>query len=86
MKASAEISMYPLTRDYEGLILDFIARLRGYEELDVKVNSLSTQAFGDYDAIMEALQREIKLSFQQGVPTSMVIKVLNVEGTGEEFT
>ncbi len=83
MKASAEISMYPLSRDYEGLILDFIARLRGYDELDVKVNSLSTQIFGDYDVIMQALQQEIRLSFQQGVTTSMVIKVLNVDaGTG----
>lgn len=75
--------MYPLSRDYEGLILDFIARLRGYDELDVKVNSLSTQIFGDYDVIMQALQQEIRLSFQQGVTTSMVIKVLNVDaGTG----
>ena len=72
--------MYPLTKDYEGLILDFIARLRGHEGLRVEVNSLSTQIFGDYDAIMNALHQEIKLSFQQRVTTSVVLKVLNVEG------
>ncbi|MCB0596254.1 MAG: hypothetical protein H6557_19505 [Lewinellaceae bacterium] len=80
MKASAEISMYPLTKNYEGLILDFIARLRAHDGLRVEANSLSTQIFGEYDAIMVALHQEIKLSFQQGVAASMVIKVLNVEG------
>ena len=80
MKASAEISMYPLDKDYEGYILDFIARIRLHEGLRVEVNSLSTQIFGDYDTIMNALHQEIKLSFNQGVTASMVIKVLNVEG------
>ena len=80
MKASVEISMYPLTKDYEGFVLDFIARLRVHDGLRVEVNTLSTQIFGDYDAIMNALQQEIKLSFQQGVTASMVIKVLNIEG------
>ncbi|MCB0584048.1 MAG: thiamine-binding protein [Phaeodactylibacter sp.] len=80
MKASAEISMYPLDKDYEGYILDFIARIRLHEGLQVEVNSLSTQIFGDYDTIMNALHQEIKLSFNQGVTASMVIKVLNVEG------
>ena len=80
MKASAEISMYPLDKDYEGYILDFIARIRLHEGLRVEVNSLSTQIFGDYDTLMNALHQEIKLSFNQGVTASMVIKVLNVEG------
>ena len=72
--------MYPLTKDYEGFILDFIARLRAHDGLHIEVNTLSTQIFGDYDAIMNALQQEIKLSFQQGITASMVVKVLNIEG------
>ena len=36
MKASMEISMYPLSEKYESPILDFIARLNGYEGLVVR--------------------------------------------------
>ncbi|MCO6487477.1 MAG: hypothetical protein J5I98_03615 [Phaeodactylibacter sp.] len=73
--------LYPLDKDYEGFVLDFIARLRGHEGLRIEVNSLSTQVFGEYDAIMHALQQEIRLSFQQGATASMVIKILNVAGS-----
>ncbi len=81
MKISAEISMYPLSPEYEQPILDFIARLKAHSSLRVEVNSLSTQLFGDYDAVMAALQQEIKKSFQQGHTISMVMKILNVSAT-----
>ena len=77
MNAAVEISMYPLRPDYEPPILDFIRRLNEHPDLDIETNRLSTQIFGDYDTIMAVLQREIKVSFEQGT-VSMVLKVLNV--------
>ncbi|MFK7937212.1 MAG: YkoF family thiamine/hydroxymethylpyrimidine-binding protein [Saprospiraceae bacterium] len=78
MQASVEISMYPLTKDYETPILDFIKRMNTYEGLKIETNKLSTQVFGDYDQIMAALQQEMKTSFEQDSTVIMVMKVLNV--------
>ena len=79
MQASAEISMYPLHQNYEPPILDFIRRLNRYPELTVKTNSMSTQVFGEYEALMSALTKEIKISFAEEDKVSMVIKLLNAD-------
>lgn len=78
MQASVEISMYPLTKDYEAPILDFIKRLNQYPELVVETNRLSTQVFGVYDHLMEVVSKEIKTSFLQDNTVVMVMKILNV--------
>lgn len=78
MKASVEISMYPLIQDYETPILDFIQRMNTYPDLEIITNKLSTQIFGNYDQIMAALSKEMKISFEQDNTVIMVMKVLNV--------
>ena len=78
MKTSVEISYYPLNENYLKPIGDFIDRLNTYEELIVKTNGMSTQVFGDYDAVMEAITREIKTSIK--LPHSVfIMKVINAE-------
>ena len=78
MKTSVEISYYPLNENYLKPIGDFIDRLNTYEELIVKTNGMSTQVFGDYDAVMEAITREIKTSIE--LPHSVfVMKVINAD-------
>ncbi len=79
MKASVEISMYPLDRDYERPILDFIARLRQYDGISVNTNTMSTQLFGDYDLLFSALTKEMKVSFRKEPTVVMVMKVINAE-------
>lgn len=78
MKTSVEISMYPLTPDYETPILDFIKRLNTHPNLKIETNTMSTQIFGDYNEIMAALNKEMKVSLEQGDTTVMVMKVLKV--------
>jgi len=78
MQASIEISMYPLTKDYETPILDFIKRMNNYADLEIETNKLSTQVFGEYEYIMQALTREMKTTFEQDNTVIMVMKVLNV--------
>ncbi len=77
MQASVEISMYPLDREFGTPILQFIERLKRHPALEVHTNPMSTQVFGPYDELMQALNREMKESFQQGLPTVFVLKVFN---------
>ena len=78
MKTSVEISYYPLSENYLKPISDFIDRLNTYNELIVQTNGMSTQVFGDYDAVMKAITREIKISIE--LPHSVfVMKVINTD-------
>ena len=77
MQASVEVSMYPLKEDYVPVIQDFIDRVSENSKLEVKVNTLSTQIFGDYDEVMDTVQREIKNSYQKQKQAIFVMKVLN---------
>jgi len=76
---SAEISLYPLTPDYETLIVDFIYLLRDQPSITVAVNGLSTQLTGDYLAVMSAITRAMGPTLAGKVTCSFVIKVLNVD-------
>ena len=65
MQVSVEISKYPLANDYIGPIKGFIEQLNKYPDIKVITNTMSTQLFGDYDTVMQALQACIKSSFEQ---------------------
>ena len=59
MKISVELTLTPLQDDFEPPIISFIKSLRA-SGLTVMENPLSTQVYGDYDVVMEVLQKEIK--------------------------
>lgn len=77
MKTSVEISMYPLSKEYKGLIKDFIKRLKSYPSLVVEPNGMSTQIFGTYDEVFDVLKKEIKDSFGQNDKVVYVLKCVN---------
>tara|TARA_B100001287_G_scaffold14280_1_gene10763 strand:- start:2606 stop:2854 length:249 start_codon:yes stop_codon:yes gene_type:complete len=77
MKTTVEISKYPLNENYEEPILDFINRIKKQTNIKVKVNATATHIVGDYDKIMELLQKEIKHSFETYGKAIFVIKILN---------
>ncbi len=77
MKASIEISMYPLDKEYGNHILAFIKELKEHPELEVRTNTMSTQVFGDYDILMDLMKNEIKTAFQTTNTTVMVLKIVN---------
>ncbi|MCI5081301.1 MAG: hypothetical protein MRY78_06420 [Saprospiraceae bacterium] len=76
MTVSVEISQYPLTQDYVGHILNFIERLKKHTELSVSSNHLSTQVFGEYAIVMDALKTEMETSFLQHPDTVIVVKFI----------
>jgi uncharacterized protein YqgV (UPF0045/DUF77 family) len=59
MDVGVEISLYPLTADYAGAIREFIARLSANAHFKVVTNSMSTQVFGAFEPLMEALRQEL---------------------------
>ena len=78
MNTSVDISYYPLNDDFIPHILDFIDRLNKYEKLICKTNGMSTQVFGEYFDVMNAITQEIHKSFE--LPHSVfILKIINAE-------
>ena len=79
MHVSIEISMYPLTPEYEQPIIDFIHRLRENQDIQVHTNQLSTQLVGPYDTILDALREAMRPALSASHTVSFVLKILNVK-------
>lgn len=78
MNASVEISYYPLNVEYIPPIKNFIERMNEYQELRVRTNGMSSQVFGEFTEVMQALTREIEKSFE--LPHSVfVMKIINAD-------
>ena len=76
MKASVDISLYPLKDEYIPAIKEFIERVQRYPEVAVVRNDLSTQLFGNYELIMDLLKVEVRLSWEKYGKSIFVIKLL----------
>lgn len=68
--------MYPLTEDHEPVINDFLRRLNSHG-LQTVTNGMSTQVFGDYGAVMQALNSSLKPTMESEAKVSVSIKMLN---------
>jgi uncharacterized protein YqgV (UPF0045/DUF77 family) len=81
MDIGVEISLYPLTREFVPEIRAFIARLEQHPHLKVVTNSLSTQVFGGYAEVMEALRGELRTTFESlGSGSDKAVFVMKVLG------
>ena len=76
MDIGVEISLYPLQQDFIPPIRDFINRLNVDSRLRVVTNSMSTQVFGEYDAVMQTLVRELRPTLEGNDKALFVMKVL----------
>jgi uncharacterized protein YqgV (UPF0045/DUF77 family) len=81
MDIGVEISLYPLHQQYIPPIQDFIDRLNADRRLKVVTNSMSTQVFGEYDAVMQTLTRELRVTFDGNDKAVFVMKVLGPLGS-----
>lgn len=78
MRASLEISYYPLKEEFIPPIQDFIDRLNTYSEIEVETNGMSTQVFGEYNLLMNIITKEMKTAMK--LPNSIfVLKVINAD-------
>lgn len=78
MKTSIEITMSPLQSDYEDHIKSFITKLRE-SQFTVLENPLSTQIYGDYDALMPFLIQIIGESMQQTGVVLFYLKIVKTD-------
>lgn len=79
MNASVEISMYPLKEDYKPSIIAFIKNLRKYPFIKVNTNGMSTQVFGDYKRVMNAINTEMENTFLNSNAVVFNLKVINAD-------
>lgn len=77
MQLSIEISKYPLANEYIPPIKGFIDELNAQPGLTVLTNTMSTQVFGEYDAVMQALQHCIRWSFERYGKVVFVVKFIH---------
>lgn len=78
MNISVEISYYPLNQEYVPPIRSFIDRLHQHPGLIIQTNGMSTQVFGEYSLVMDALKQEVGFSFEN--PHSVfVMKIINAD-------
>jgi uncharacterized protein YqgV (UPF0045/DUF77 family) len=66
MQASCEVSLYPLTENYDQVVTDFCLSLKSIEGLEVQVNGISTQVFGPYELVWESIGKACKEVFESG--------------------
>tara|TARA_A100001011_G_scaffold390779_1_gene474912 strand:- start:981 stop:1235 length:255 start_codon:yes stop_codon:yes gene_type:complete len=74
---SVDISLYPLKESFIPPIDNFIASLKKYKDIEVRVNNMSTQIFGEYDIVMDILKKEINNTFHSEENVVLNIKVVN---------
>ena len=75
MKISVELTLLPLNDNYKIAIKNFIIKLRslGFKVME---NPMSTQVYGEYDALMSALQKAVKESFENEPSVVLNMKII----------
>ena len=83
MNISVELTLMPLQNNFEEPIIHFIQQLRtsGFTVLE---NPLSTQIYGDYDALMSYLTKEIKTAFEKEDNVVLTMKIVKSDRSNYE--
>lgn len=63
MDIGVEISLYPLRTDYIPSVHRFLEDLSAHRGLKIVTSSMSTQVFGGFDDVMDALRAALAASF-----------------------
>ena len=77
MDCSVEISMYPLKEEFKPSIISFIKNLRKHPFIKVDTNGMSSQVFGNYKRVMQAINTEMENTFLNENSVVFTIKVIN---------
>ena len=77
MVCSVEISMYPLKENFKPSIIAFIKNLRKFPFIKVTTNGMSTQVFGEYKKVMNAINTEMENTFLNEKSVVFNLKVIN---------
>mgnify|MGYP002884617734 FL=1 len=78
MKMSVEITLIPVKKKYKSIIKKFIKEIRN-SNFKVIETPLSTQIYGDYDLLMNYLNKEIKNVFNDEDHIIVQLKLFNID-------
>ena len=78
MKISVEITLIPVKKKYKSIIKKFIKEIRN-SNFKVIETPLSTQIYGDYDLLMNYLNKEIKNVFNDEDNVIVQLKIFNID-------
>lgn len=80
MDIGIDISVYPLAERFAPLIHACIARLSAHPALKVVPGSLSTQVYGEYEQVFEAVREAVRATLEErlaaGGQAAVVLKIL----------
>ena len=76
MKASVEVSFYPLADAYIPRVWEFIRELKKSPEVEVQTNALSTHLHGNLASVLAVVSQAIEVSFGAGNEGAVILKVL----------
>ncbi len=79
MQISVELSCYPLTDEFIPMISGFIKKINQHPDVTAITNTMSTQLFGDSDAIMVMLSKAMESSWAADGKAVFVAKFINAE-------
>ena len=85
MRITAEISFYPLSDDYAPAIKGFLDRMAGHPGIRLETNPVSTQLFGEHEAVMNALRDEMGRAFEEYGTAIFVCKFVGRDLDPERF-
>lgn len=77
MQVTAELSLYPLSTDYERPIIAFIKILKTNRTLKIYTHSMSTYVKGESTAVFRAINDALVEVADKGLTASLVIKMIN---------
>ncbi|RDK88799.1 thiamine-binding protein [Marinirhabdus gelatinilytica] len=83
MNISVELTLTPLQDNFEPAIINFIKKLRA-SGLTVLENPLSTQVFGEYDTVMEILNKEMKTALEAIDKGLLYVKIVKSDRSDYE--
>ncbi len=75
MMVTAEISLYPLTSDYEESIINFIKALKANPDLQVHTHAMSTFVKGEKNKVFSGISKALDSIDQTAF--SFVMKLIN---------
>lgn len=76
MQLTAELSLYPLSEDYETIVLAFIDQLLSGGGVRTVTNSMSTQVSGDAGAVFAAVEQALRASHERFGKQVLVAKFI----------
>lgn len=84
MKATAEISLYPLSENYADIVTNYILELKKTNGITVTVTGLSTIIMGEYDTVWNAIADVTKKLFKENKAV-LTLKIAAGELTTENL-